>query len=250
MTTRLITTLIAFSLFFSCAKSTIVVMPDYKNKQLPSPELAIIVLEDEPTILNDGDLEDDLGSGPADSVFVEYFAQLFPDKLKHYSKFRKVIFARSLPTGEMKKKTFKLNSRKKIDISIPKDGTTVQFDSLTPGVILFIDAFKTKRVIINIPGTMNADGTWSGGSNSDELHYIVDFALWDNTAGAMISYGEAIGQNGVFGAMTYKTWNKALNSLAAAIMEKTPFYREQFAAPLNTNAADPKEKTEPLKEKN
>ncbi len=232
----------------TCAKSTIKIMPDYANKKFGPQKLSVIHLNDDISIVNEDDLRDDLGVGNPEEIFKKLIESLFPDKLKkHYSKFQEVVLIDSIELANPRETSLSIGKERKIYITIPGDGEQVKIISLKPDVILFIDKFITFRHIQENAGWHDPNSGWVGGGSTSSLRYIMTFVLWDNREGKIVSQGEAVGDNSVFGAMTYKTWNKAFNEVARSILAKTPYYRPQTLAPPNSSLPNPLEKEKRMK---
>jgi|GEM_PF-5613149 len=227
----------------SCTPSTIKIMPDYAKKSFGPQDLAVISLNDDISITNESDLSDDFGDGEPEVIFQTLIETLFPDKLKHYSKFRKVILTDSLDIPNPQKTSLSISDKRKIYVTIPAEGAQVKFDSQIPDAILFIDKFTTLREIKHSAGQWD-NGVHTGGQSSDKLIYKVAFVLWDNKEGKIVSMGESVGSNSVFMAMNYKTWNKAFNEVAENIFLNTPYFKKQVMPPSNSSLPNPISKEE------
>lgn len=233
----LLTLLLAFTL--SCAKSTIKIMPDYANKTFAVQKLAVIAVNSDIYIGNTIDLKDDLGEGKPEVIFTRLLKTLFPDKLKHYSRFENFLYVDSLSIPNPREIMVSISKEQELSVTIPGEGEKLKIDSLNPDVILFINKFTTDRKVTHNSGWRDGNGMRFGEGSSSSLQYKAVFVLWDNRMGKVVAQGESVGEDKVVGGMNYKTWNKAFNDVARNIMVKTPYYRPQTLPPPNSNMPNP-----------
>jgi len=215
---RVIILSIVLVLSLSCARSKIWVSSDYKGKQFPTAELAAIVINDNIAISNSDDIERHLGEGSADS-FIRYLAEVLPERVKNHGKFNRIILKDSTIEVKDKTKSIELGVGNTKKVSIPKEGVKIMIGSLQPDVIFFVDGLTSGRRVSQ-GGMGGPDGT------STSLQITAYFALWDNLNGRLITYGKAIGNNGIMFEISDETWNKTINELAKAMVANSPYVRK------------------------
>jgi hypothetical protein len=177
------------------------------------------------TIFNKDDVVDDLGEGVADEVYRCYFDSLFSIAIKNYSNFKRVYTIYSM-NNKYQNRELPLDEMEEIRIQLPIDGTLIQ-DSLNVDYVLFISNYAIQRLA-------GSPGTWSPaapgqapmmtGGSFGSLSQQLEFALWDNLQGKIISYGRAEVKSTIVFAMTKSNWTDCIYKIARYIMKASPFY--------------------------
>jgi hypothetical protein len=219
-------TMLASSLFVaSCSNPpTVFVTPEYAEKAFADVVLAVAPFG--AAVINDGDVTDDLGKGNPERVYLDYMTPRFLGAIRGASSFREVVSAtprgpiqfeveaRSFPAVPKRYHTVtdRMTRGGSMKVHLPIEGTSVAFNDLQPDFVLFIEDLLVSREMSTLqPGEL--------------LVHSAEFVIWDNRAGAVVSYGRVTSGIKVIGAMTDKTWAQGIASLGRDITAKTPFDR-------------------------
>jgi hypothetical protein len=60
-------------------------------------------------------------------------------------------------------------------------------------------------------------------SSLGKLYHKIQFAIWDNVKGKLVSYGGADFESSIYDKMIKEDWEFCLRGLAAKILEYSPF---------------------------
>jgi hypothetical protein len=197
----------------SSAKDFRVVSNEYAGQTFKKATLAVAPLVNL-AIKNPNDLERALGKGDSQEVFLKFLEANLPELLRAQSVLSDVRFATYKGDPALERTPLTSNSRERIDIQLPRFGKAAQLESFNAEFILFLSNFTVSRDSDIFPPAFD---------KSPILRYTTEFAVWDNGAGKVVSYGRATAED-VFRSRTSKAhWNGALGKLAKSFVEKSPF---------------------------
>lgn len=130
------------TVFVSCyTYKDSVKLPGYE-KHITNTKLAIVCLPISITVADSENVNDDLGIGKPEEVFMKFFSGEFVKQFKNYSSCSEVSFLGHLKELSAFKTTFKLPNDSTISLCIPKDGTIFGKSPNNPEFILFIDSLS------------------------------------------------------------------------------------------------------------
>ncbi|MBL1214567.1 MAG: hypothetical protein HND52_14520 [Ignavibacteriae bacterium] len=217
-------------IFSSCSKSTMFIMPEYEDLDLPQQTLAIVPFDIPPVITNDDDITDDFGEGDVDEIYRDLIEKGFKSALNKYSSivnFKFVKYDKQIETEYVQLG----KDEDRIKFKLPKHPEIIEFESFEADFILFIKDWVVSRVSSRgvpfiIP--VGQGVTTGGGSSSDDLTTKVRYAIWDNKNHKVVSYGKIVSEIGVLFAMTEQTWYDSFDDVVRQIMTDTPFEKEYY----------------------
>jgi hypothetical protein len=220
--------MIPFGILFmiiGCGPASMV-MPEYKDKVLSAKH--IVVASDSVKILCKDDVDSDIGYGNPDDVYKRFFEDLFPGKIKQFARVDQISFLKGILSDTLKLRILPIRSNKSMKIALPDDGVRLKTDSLAADYILFINEYSINHIVTG--GTTTANGVPMAGF--DDLIHKLNFAIWDNTKGSLVSYGQIESKTG-FGIFrkARSVWQDCIEELAQEIMKSSPF-RIATASPL------------------
>lgn len=206
-------------------------MKEYEDVKLTNATLSIVKLFDKPKIANKDDVTDDLGEGIPEEIYLKYFKQKFVAGIHvGASSLKKIEFVDSIPKTELYEKTLiipndvKLRSRLpdiEFKISLPQEGK--KLESVNTAFILFLYNLDINRIAPTQSIGVNMNGIPSGGGSPGKLFHQLNFALWDNEKGKLVSFGKVTDESTIVFAMNESNWSIVIRGLATKILRLSPF---------------------------
>ncbi|MBX7151967.1 hypothetical protein K1X84_10030 [bacterium] len=213
-----------------CAPSTRFISPEYDGKTLVGKTIVITPLTDRNLFIeNTDDVKDDLGDGNARSVYTSFFDSTMTQAVRKYARMRKVRIKDFNIQPVLESTTFTIGKDKTMEIALPQEGQTTEFDS-TYDFVLFIGRLDISRYAGQagtwIPGPKGGGSTVGG--KSPALLHKVTYAIWDNEKGKIVCYGQFDAEASFAFAMTRGTWVSAVETVAYLILEESPFFKRSY----------------------
>ena len=207
-----------FLFLFGCSSSSTVIDKDYENQELENKTISIVRLFDSPNISNYDDVTDDLGPGVPEEVYLNFFKERFKATFRNSSFFREISFIDTLPKTKLIEKKLKISNDVQLRVYLPKENS--KFNEINSDFVLFLYNLNANRPAGSSGTFMN--GMMMGGS-FEKLYHQLDFALWDNEKGKLVSYGKVDDESDVLFAMTESNWSSVIRGLAIKILKLSPF---------------------------
>ncbi len=209
----------AFLCWAGCSTQSAFVGEEYREEMIPGRSLAIATVM--PTLLNPEDVTANLGDGAPMSVFLKFFSDGFVKAIHKSSTFSDVVFSTQNSSVPLHWQSTTLENGAHIRLMLPPENSTVVFDSVRTDFVLFIGRFTIRR---NDPVPAYDVGKGVTGGSSGSLSHTVDYAIWDNARGKVVTYGRVIAETqvSVF-KLTRWNWESCVTRLADRIMADTPF---------------------------
>jgi hypothetical protein len=216
---RLIYLFLIIILIGCAATKKVKLMPEYENVNFESDRLGVLLIKKNLNIQNVDDLFNDLGGGDPKEIYINFFGEFFPEKMKKRSKFHNVIFVKEFNQESLIPISETLNKKESIGITIPDENNKIGFISDTLDYLLLLDYVNIfrKQTSGGPPGLLTAYGS------GDNLMFTSVFVIWDNIKGKMVSYGKITESWAVFMDMTKVTWEKLLYKVASPIVNNKPY---------------------------
>lgn len=205
-------------ILYSCSPSSTVLMKDYEDQNLTGKSLSIVKVFDRPIISNYDDVTDDLGAGVPEAVYMKYFKQKFTATLQQYAFINNVVFVDSISKSYLNEKLLNISNGVQIRAYLPNEN--IKLKNINSNFILFLYNLNISRLAGSTGTFMN--GSMVGGS-FEKLFHQLDFAIWDNDKGKVVSYGRIEANSSVLFAMTESNWESDINHLALKIVQESPF---------------------------
>lgn len=212
-----------------CTGSVQVVQPAYRSVHLIADTLSVAPFS--VFISNKDDVDDDLGHGESQIVYRSFFDSAFAYYTTKSPTIRSVRTGSVVTSGALLPVTLRLGENRSVYLHLPREGSSIGIDSVTPSYILFFDNFAVKRNAgtagMMMPGARGA--MYYSGGTSANLSHDVDYALWDNRTGQVISYG-AVNTSSDIGllGMNRTHWKDCVHDLARSIINKGPFRPDRW----------------------
>jgi hypothetical protein len=202
----------------SSSDNLIHISKDYEDLKVDDTDLVIVKLFDKPIIKNAEDINDALGEGNAEDLYLSYFNSQFPQCVKNFGSFNKVFYMKDISKVTFKERILEFNLNESIGMMLPIDGTTISNNNIIADYILFVDSLKS----ITSSGQVNVIGTIATSSFPSIIQNL-NFLIWDNRSGQVVSYGK-IQEDHEFGGKVYKEYlDTILSSITKNIIKCSPF---------------------------
>jgi hypothetical protein len=210
-------------LLAQCA-GTVRVMPEYKTMNVEKARLGIILLKESIAIDSRNHIVDDLGTGEAKDVFYGFFTSQLMESAGQDGTFRDVGVINGCDTSGFSKSTQYLSPDDQVQVRVPSQkayrGDSVPF-------LLIIDNLDISReqnpgtsvVTRGLYGTM---GIRKVGAY-DNLILKGTFALWDNFAGKIVSFGKITEKEDISMGLTKQTWITMVERISSQIFVDKPY---------------------------
>jgi hypothetical protein len=195
-------------------------MKDYSGQRMSGKKLAIVKLFASAIISNPDDVADDLGKGVSGEVYNNFFNDKFVTLFRNQSCFDTVCYMESAGNLMLSVKTLEISNKEKINILLPAEKYIIDNDKIIPDFVLFVDSLQISRIASS--SGMYANGRFKGGKLGSLVHQL-NFALWDNTKGKIVSYGRIEDESFVGISMVKSNWESVLQGLAGKILSNSPF---------------------------
>jgi hypothetical protein len=218
------------AVFIGCSSQTYVMMEGYQGKKIHARQLAIAPYS--VTILNKDDVIDDLGKGVAEEVFQVYADSIFSSTMKKNSHIDSVMISHNKLGEPLIERKLPLDEEELIKLQLPKESETLFIDSLKPEYILFINNYTIERSRgasgewsheDSRTGRIDQTPTYSGGGDPGGLLHQLNFCIWDNTKGKLVSYGRVDVKSPMLFGMSRGHWKDCLQKVALRILMASPF---------------------------
>lgn len=207
----------------SCGPQVSIMVNESYRKQAPitGKTLAIYPTIQGLNIDNASSLNDDLGGGVPEEVFVKFARKELRAAMLEGSHFREIVLPDSVAALAMKRRDLEVTEKLTVVIDLPLDGQRVQFDDRQVDFVLFLNRVESKEEFTNI---FNA----ATNSEDSERHLVIyfQFLIWDNQQGQIVSYGGGQARDQVFIKMNENTWRNAIRNMAQDILKESPFDRK------------------------
>lgn len=217
----LISSIILFVALFivGCATGPVVVKKEYRGHKVTGKRLAVVKLFENATILNPDDVADDLGTGVPDEVYNTFFDENFISEIQHYWCCNEALVVGKDRISSLEERKFEINNDDTLKILLPKDNTKIEIDSISADFILFVDEpFFFRKAPSYVETRINPLY-----SASERLFQTLNFAIWDNNIGRIVSYGVITEESTFFLAMSKGDWESVLSKIAKKIVYFSPF---------------------------
>jgi hypothetical protein len=193
-----------------CSSKTAILMDRYDGQKNYDKNITIIKLFDKPILGDPNDITDYLGKGAPDSVYTSFFNVKFPEAFRKSNSFNNVYYVDNYSHADLKERILDINDMEKMKILLPKENNTLDIDSAKSDFILFIDKLKIGRL------------NMGPGINMGEIIHQLNFAIWDNNKGEIVSYGRVEYESGP-GALSKDYIDHIYHHIAAKILGYSPF---------------------------
>jgi hypothetical protein len=211
-------------LLLSQCAGTVKVMPEYKTMNVEKSRLGIIHLKESMAINNLNTIADDLGSGETKEVLHDFITSQLMESALQDGKFGDVEVINGCDTSGFSKSTQFLSSDDPVQVRIPLKTACIA-DSVP--FLLIIDNLDISReqnpgtsvVTRGLYGTM---GIRKVGAY-DNLIIKGTFALWDNLAGKIVSFGKISEKEDISMGLTKQTWITMVERISSKIFVDTPY---------------------------
>lgn len=202
--------------------STTKIADEYKDKEIDFASLTVVLNRSDIKILNEDDVDDDLGKGDSKEVFREFYKNRIVNSVKIKSTFAYVQMANIPYDNNFTVVPFKLGKESEISLHIPKDDYLTK-NGIKTEYVLFLENMEISRnsktnITYNVGGGISSSG-------SEWLNYKVNAFIWDNTEKKVVSYGTYSSQSTFLAAMTKGDWEYCQDLLFKEIFNKTPFWK-------------------------
>jgi hypothetical protein len=209
-------------LFFSgCTSRNTVLMDDYHGKKIPGGKLTIVKLFQSPIITNADDVVDDLGTGVPEEVYNNFFKDRLLSIFRNQRCFDTVYYIEHPANLKLEEKTLDITKKEKLKIKLPVENYVIENDQIKPDFILFVDNLQIFRNA-GSTGMIGPNGMMTGGSFGS-LNHQLNFAIWDNVKGKVVSYGRIADESTIVFGMTKGHWESVIKGLAGKILACSPF---------------------------
>jgi hypothetical protein len=187
---------------------------------------------------NADDVADDLGEGDEGVVYLQLLQTQIIKALKGQSTFSKITYKQALKSGEYKPRAFSFAKNSLMLINMPTDGEKILFDKDSADYVLLLDSIHycrdcgnlSDRIVFRAERTIkwsdpNAPTMTFPGGMFEKRNYLYSlyFALWDNKAGRLVSYGIVEGEISTTFGMTKSKWESSIDEIVEQIIQKSPF---------------------------
>lgn len=222
MKTLIIIFLPAVFLIPGCGTQSTFVENDYAGSILDGRTLAVATVL--PTLLNPEDVTTNLGEGSPMQVFLDFFNIEFVKAMRVSSTFREIVFTGQNSSVPLHWQSATLDDGQHLRLMLPPEDSVIAFDSLQTDFVLLIGRLTIRRHEPE-PAYDVARGVTGGSSGS--LSHAMDYAIWDNRKGKMVSHGRILAETpvSVF-KLTRWNWESCVSLLAQRLVEGTPFRKE------------------------
>jgi hypothetical protein len=216
---------IACCLLTQCAATGLKVMPEYKKMNVEKSRLGIILLKESMMIHNPNDIAEYLGSGETKEVFHGFFTSHLKEFAKKDGKFGEVKVVNNCDTTGFTKSAQFLSANDTVYVRVPSKnacvGDSAAFLLILDTITISRDQKTGTTVVTTGPNGMMR--TNKVGAH-DNLILKGTFALWDNLAGKIVSFGKISEKTDVLSlAMTKQTWIAMVKSVSSKIFVGTPY---------------------------
>jgi hypothetical protein len=205
--------------FIPPGNSNIVLMKEYKEQRIRK-DLTIVQLFDDPVINEDIAAIDISGSLDTDKEHSLLFIRNITSDFMASKWFDNVNYYHIPVKHNLVESKLVLNYHDTMKIFLPQDGSLFSSDSIKSGYVLFIDN-------LHINKTGGISGAWIGGNYvggaSPSLYQILNFALWDNEKGKVISYGKTDSYSDIYSNVNKKNWASAIKGIVDNILSYSSF---------------------------
>jgi len=219
--------IIAVTFFINCggnSSSKIVVSPDFKKHPLINAALGLVIQDEKPLVIYNGNVQRALGDGNTEELIRGFFQkQLLSDISKEVD--IKETFALSAPANYLLTKKEVEFAEEDFTIVFPIEKTKIDFGSNRADLVLFLSNIRL--------GTETAEYYHSRvdhGINTTvgrHLIYISNFVLWDNRIGSYICYGRVKSRVPIRTAeeSVITEWEEVSRQFVRTIFEPTGFLK-------------------------
>jgi len=218
--TKICVSIIALFIFLNCSSTYIKISKDYTGKKLEPGEFALYLPTNAYTNIK---MDEIFGQGKSDSLYLEFFKDVFPDVLIQHSCITKLSVIKTSLETELSQTLLDLKDTTKMKINIPKQGTTIKLKNRVPKYILFLSNLRCMGDLSET-SFINLNTNQLTTMNLSTITTEANFVIWDNNLGKIISYGFCsvpIKKNYSFSKYLLKD---SLLHFAGKMLEGTSFY--------------------------
>jgi hypothetical protein len=216
--------IVVLTMVIGCSGSHTVLLPEYKGIRIKAHSL--VIQTELPEIYNPVDVADGLGQGAATEVFLSYFKEQFSSHFSLAGPKTEVKICSQCGSPYFLMQILNINSEETMRVKMPPEGFQVIFDSLQPEYAIFISDFVVSRESLTKKFWTGASPGGSmifSGTISAKLKGSLQFIVWDNIHGRLVSYGRIRTEQVTPPKVGKLDWNRYLNDLADKILDATPF---------------------------
>jgi hypothetical protein len=212
------------------------ITPEFEGKKIMSGTLVVMPLNATVVDYGFGSVENELGKGEMEKLVREHFSTMLVEKLAKQSTFTQILYDSYVKKPEFKKIKYTIVGLRNIKISLPAGTETIQFSSITPDYILFVQNLRLGTEKEGVPAGMMMMG---GGTifvptvQNKFLRYKCEYAFWDNLQHKTITYGRIMAQSyansyagGMVQAVVEDNWEDVDSQFVKLLINKSPFRKE------------------------
>lgn len=236
--------LVSCMVIMSCSSSGVFLEPAYTNKKINDGCLAVQIVDFDPNIFYEGNIEPEFGKGNTRDLIMAYFKKQLPVDILRCTTLKDVkVFTKNLMSPIEKKGVEvwlkqKVFSRKEIvSVRVPALGNELKFEGYKPEYVLIIEGISIGTVFegtpgttgfVHTPGTIGLNWQMQGGGIQKQLKYASTFALWSNKDKELISFGYIEKTSaGFFPFITMTNWHMVSYKYVRGIFNKSPFLKRE-----------------------
>jgi len=202
-------------LFYGCSSQKAVIMSSYKDKDLTDMTLSIVKPLGKINIQNPDDVTDDLGEGDPETVYFDFLKNKLLSAFKENSYLNNIEYIDNLQTSNFQEKVLYPAKDSNFTAFLPIENSKIS--EIKSEFVLFfynIDIYRSRKIV----GLQ--------GQSFRVLNHKIEFVLWDNVIGTIVSYGILKEEEEIMFGMDKIHWESVIEMIATDIIDFSPFQRK------------------------
>lgn len=203
--------------FFGCSSQKAVIMSSYEDKELTDKTLSIVKPLGNINIQNPDDVTDDLGEGDPKTVYFDFLKNKLLSAFRDNSYLNNIEYIDNFQTSDFQEKVLSPAKDSNLTVFLPIENSRIA--EIKSEFVLFfynIDLYRSKKIV----GLQ--------GQSLSVLNHKIEFVLWDNIIGSIVSYGILKEEEEIMFGMDKIHWESVIEMTATDIIDFSLFQRKYY----------------------